>query len=363
MKRSVVSCQKPELYDFGQVKLVDLYGSWEDMGRQYGALAAPMLLHVKSYLDGYRAQSTQKDSLIRDMGMKLYRSCPSQYRSFMYGISQTSGLSIEEVVTLNGIEYSEGFFCSCLALWGDYAKGNLVVGRNYDAAHYKELEQDLLITVFHPSDGSLATATIGWAGEIYAVNGINEKGLFVELNNGMPSAGFDVDFDLIPSTTHLLDLMFRASDMEYVDRFFKSTISFSSFIICVADSHAARAYEWCRQGVKRADIVHPDGMLAATNHYVNPEWPFPVPTNAQSWNSHIRFDNLKAQAQEFKGKADAAAVGKIMDTDLAGGGPKHDFTRYQFVFEPATMTLHFKLPDSPEYDVIDLSSFLLPSSR
>lgn len=350
--------KEAKLYDYGQVKLVDLYGSWEEMGRQYGTLTSPMLLHMKSYLDGFRKQSPEKDSSIQKMGRDLFRNYPHNFKTFFQGASQTSGISLEELVTLNSAEFSEGFFCSAIAMWNDYSKGNLVFGRNYDTVHYQEVVHDVMITVFHPSDGSLATAIIGFAGVLYAVNGINEKGLLVELNNGMPSAGFDCDFEMIPSTVLLMDLMLRAQDINYIDAFFKTTRSFSAFIIGVADSHEARAYEWCMQGVKRADEVQPDGLVTITNHYIHPDWPFPVPTDADSWNSLTRFSNLNSQAEAIKGRADANTVQAIMDTEIEKGGPKHDFTRYQFVFEPSTMALDFKLAESAEWAHIDLGRHL-----
>ncbi len=63
--------------------------------------------------------------------------------------------------------------------WGDYAEDKLIIGRNYDYSEaFALLKDDVFVTVYHPSDGALATATIGYAGEIYAVNDLNEKGVF-----------------------------------------------------------------------------------------------------------------------------------------------------------------------------------------
>lgn len=63
--------------------------------------------------------------------------------------------------------------------WGDYAEDKLIIGRNYDYSEaFALLKDDVFVTVYHLSDGALATATIGYAGEIYAVNDLNEKGVF-----------------------------------------------------------------------------------------------------------------------------------------------------------------------------------------
>lgn len=346
------------LYEFAHVKVLNLRGSWHEMGRQYGKLAAPMLYDVLSYLEAFMSQSNVKCRSIREMGKQLYRNNPSFLKRFFEGASETSGLSIDDLITVNAVEYAEGFFCSAMAMSGDYSRNGLVFGRNYDAGHYRELAKDLTVTVFHPDDGSLSTAIIGYAGELYAVNAINERGLLVELNNGMPSAGWGFDFDMIPATVLLLEMMLKANDMDYADAFLRTALCFSSFIIGVADSNEARAYEWCRQGVKRADICLPAGLMAITNHYMNPEWPFARPEDKDSWNSLTRLENMLGQAGRIKGKADAAALCRIMDTPLESGGPKHSLTRYQFVFEPQSMKLHIKTADSEQWSHIDMGEFL-----
>ena len=121
-----------------------------------------------------------------------------------------------------------------MAVWGDYGTGKLVFGRNYDAASYKEIGRDVVVTVFHPNDGA-AAATVGYAGELYCVNGLNDKGLFVEFNNGMPSAGYEIHWELCSSTSSLFNMLFEAGNLDDVDSFFKSTRSSLSATIGVAE--------------------------------------------------------------------------------------------------------------------------------
>ena len=92
----------------------------------------------------------------------------------------------------------------------------------------------MVVRVFHPDDG-IAAATVSYAGELYCVNGLNAKGIFIELNNGTPSAGTEMNWNICPSTVSLFNLLFEAGNMDDVDSFFKDTQSSLPYIIGVAD--------------------------------------------------------------------------------------------------------------------------------
>ena len=120
----------------------------------------------------------------------------------------------------------------------------MVAGRNYDyGTIFSELEDDVLVTIFNPADESLSTAIVGYAGEIYAVNGMNEA--------------------------------------------------------------RARSYEWCPIGVKRAEDDNPEGLLVSTNHYNDPGWELEKPTDESSWQSLARRDSLIRLCEKEKGNVDA----------------------------------------------------------
>jgi len=345
--------------DLGDIKVVSLYGSWEEMGRQYGELAGAHLRHVHNgFVASKVEEDPAKDAAVRELSTKLFSRYPYRFRKFLEGVSQSSGLSLSQLKVANAVEYAEGFYCSAMAVWGEYSSANLVYGRNYDAISFKPIADDILITVYHPSDGSLAVATIGYAGELYAVNAINENGLFVELNNGMLSAGFDIFFDRLSSTASLLEVMFDAQDIDYLDAFFNTHRSFASFIIGVADEHEARSYEWCAEGTHRGDIMTPDGLMVMTNHYVNPQWPFPQPAEDSLWLTYSRRSNLLAQAERNKGLVDARMMCDLMSVPVSEGGSRHEYTRYQLVYEPKSMKLLCRVESAPEWTEVDMKKYL-----
>ncbi|MBQ0122468.1 MAG: hypothetical protein KBS38_02440 [Bacteroidales bacterium] len=326
------------------IKVIDLHGNWHQMGRQYGILAAEQMKAVLGYLYGKIGSDPAKAESAADISDKLYANYPPFLKDYLDGVCETSALSLEQVKLCNAVEYVEGvFLCSAMAVWGAYGTGKLVFGRNYDAESYREIDREIVVTVYHP-DGGIALATVGYAGELYCVNGMNAKGLFVEFNNGMPSAGAEIHWDLCPSTTGLFNMLLSAASLDDADSFFRNTQSALSATVGVADKNEARSYEWCHNGVRRGDSMTPSGLMISTNHYVNDGWHFPTPADGDSWNSITRRCNMADRAEECKGLIDVDRMKKIMSTSLENGGPMHTLTRYQIVAVPEDMVMHIFLP-------------------
>lgn len=339
------------------IEVVSLCGTWEEMGEQYGELAGSHIRHVQEYLQRVIGNDAAKRDSIMNIAEKLYSRYSHRLKQFFEGMERTSGLAMDQLIMNNAVEYAGGFFCSGLAAWGDYASGDLVYGRNYDALSYAPIADDIIITVYHPSDGSLSTATIGYAGEIYAVNAINEKGLFLELNNGMPTAGYDLDFERFSTTESLLEVMFDAYNLDYLDAFFKSYRSFGSFIIGVADENEARSYEICATGVENAAEANPKGLMAQTNYYVSPNWTYPTPSDEDSWMAITRRNNLLNLAESHKGHIDEKTMCGIMATHINDGGPMHYLTRYQLVFTPRTKKLLISIEKNSDWTEVNMNAF------
>lgn len=345
-------------YDIDGISVLDLKGSWYQMGRQYGILAKAQINDVLEYLDSKIEPDSAKITAAAGIADKLYANYPDSLKTFFDGVSLTSGISLERLKLCNAAEYVEGvFLCSAMAVWDEYGSGKLVFGRNYDADSYREIDRDVVVTVYHPTDGNSA-ATVGYAGEIYCVNGLNDKGLFVELNSGMPSAGFEKHWDLCPSTTSLFNMLFSAESLDDADSFFKNTRSALSAIIGIADRKEARSYEWCFDGVRRGDVMTPDGLMISTNHYVNDGWNFNTPSNETSWNSISRRCNIACKAEQFKGNIGVEKMKEIMSTALEDGGPKHSLTRYQIVVVPEDMLMYINIPSNGRWVELKMNEFL-----
>ena len=348
--KSASDSPKATKYKVGPVSVVDLHGTWYEMGRQYGELMKDELHDVLAFLRtiiaANQGNSDKTDSIVAQQKAQTpYRIC-----EFMKGAAETSGLEYDQIHMINAVERIGGLpHCSVAIAWGDYTDGSLVIGRNYDYADYfSAIGNDVAVTVYHPADGALATATIGYVGEIYAVNAINEAGIFLELNNGKPSANIKSPDSRFTGTTKLFDIMFDADDLNDIDLFFNTTNSSSSSIINVADSQKGVSYEWCPIGVKHGESENPEGLVVSTNYFLNPEWDFPVPSNEDSWDAITRRDNLIKLLDEKKGSVDVEVMQKIIATPFEEGGAMLDLTVYQMVVVPETFELWIRVLDTED---------------
>ncbi len=344
----------------GDIKIVNLEGTWREMGRQYGKLMKDELEDVMAFLDIIIEANEGNTNKTEEIVDQQTAQTPYRINEFFEGAAETSGMTVRELQTINAVERIGGLpKCSVAMAWDDYAKSDLVIGRNYDYSDsFSLLKDDIAVTVYHPADGSLATATIGYVGEIYAVNGINEKGIFLELNNGKPSANIKSPNSRITGTTMLFECLFEIDELSDMDLFFNTVNCSSSYIINVADENEGQSFEWCPIGVKHGEEDLEEGLLVSTNYYVNPDWLFALPSEDKSWESQTRRKNLIDLCEKDKGKIDEQKMMEIINTTIKDGGAKNELTVYQMVVVPKDKTLWLQITGGSEWTEIDLKSFL-----
>lgn len=355
------SFEQGEKFSKDAIQVIDLHGTWREMGRQYGALMSSSLQNIWSAkLHPFMLAHPDKAVIMKKLATRNWQACPYKYRETMRGIAETSGLSLDQVNMVNMVERVSGITqCSTLAVWGDYASNGLVYGHNYDFfPSYSVLSKDIVVSIYHPADGSLAVATIGYAGEIYAVNALNQAGLFIELNNGSPSSTGKRSSDRMHATLSLFSMMQDADSMDYLNTFFSTTQCNASYIIGVTDGKTARSYEWDVEGMQRGDDALKPGIMVMTNHFVSPTWNRPEPTDKKSWQSVTRRKNLLNLAEEYKGKIDPNRMMEIMDRDISAGGSKSDLTRYELTLQPQDKVIWLKIPEESNWTKIDMKRLL-----
>jgi hypothetical protein len=359
-------------YVHDYVPVVVLRGSWKEMGRQYGHLLSPNIRAVYDlvapYKDKYSLGCGKNNAeIIED----FYRSYPDRFKQFFQGMAETSGLTLDQLKTANSLEIVLMFGtkiykgrCSGLGVWGNYSKnGGVVYGRNYDYnLEFLPLNDDLVVTVFKPDDGSVPTAIFTWAGCIYASTGINRAGIFVEENDcsghdkqaaGMYRTGkhFNVK-NWVKDDALLLSLLTSAGNLGEVDAWMKKNLPVYPHNIGIADKDEARCYQWnIAARVPHAPYVRQaDGLLAQTNHFfkIPKGWKLLPYTEGTGTGSTVpggsipRLDHLLKLARERKGKIDVAGMCGIMDIDFDRGGATVDSSLYQVVCEPASFTFKLK---------------------
>jgi len=357
-----------KLYKSGKINVLDLRGNFHEMGRQYGKL-------LKNDLNEFynsainecfiKKQKVPYDVMLK-IGKGVFEFYPKRFKEIIYGMSETSGLNTEQLIILNAVEFYTSISgvnmgCSGIAVWGDYTQGKpLIFGRDYEYfKYYKEFSKFLTVAVFNPNDGSNPTASIALAGQIYVVTGINKEGLFLELNNAMPSVGPLYYPNRIHMIVMLFNYLFDSSTMEQLDAAFNTGRACFPYIINVADKNEAFSYEWAPFDIKRRS-GNEKGLLVSTTHFVDPSWGLPDPPDG-SFLTKTRYDNLLALGKKYKGEFNVEKMMNVLDTPIHEGGPtvtgksiKEFATTYQIIAVPAELKLWVKVPDYQDWTQVDL---------
>ncbi len=361
----ISSFEGGRLYRSGKINVPVLHGSYHRMGRQYGHLLSGELksLYMNAVVDHFqRARGLSGDEMDK-AAMSLYRFYPRRFKDMIGGMAETSGLSLREQIMLNAIEFY-GLMpgCSGIIAWGDYTKGQaLVAGRNYDwFEEYSAFAQSLTVTVFNPDSG-VPNAIITFAGVIYATTGLNARGLFLELNNGLPSGGSLKYNDRVPAIVNLLAALTDCGSLDELDAFFNTTRTEFSFIVNAADRMRGVSYEWAPFEHRRRD-GDAEGLLVSTNHFAHPSWGTVLQDQA-GFETVLRRENLLALGHERKGRIDPEVMEEILDIPMNEGGATWPVdgsmpyrTTYQIVAVPASLLLWLKVPGFQEWTGVGLES-------
>jgi len=351
--------QEGELYRAAGVNIVVLRGDYYEMGRQYGDLLAQELgdFYTAAWGSFTEEQKTQAQGFVHEVSTGY----GARQRDVLRGMADGSGLTLTQVLVLDqNISTSFlNFGCSFVAAWGDYTTdGALVIGRNFD--WFKDLNDlfspYLTVTVYNPQSGGRAAATVNYAGMVNGLTGMNDAGLFIEMNNGTNSMGNQ--FFVKNRTSYLNDMLgflWDAGSMEAMGKFVETVRPMSPVIINVADGDGAVSYENAPLEVRTRGPNSP-GLLVATNHYMLPGWG--VLNRPSATHSLERYHNLLKLAEAEKGGIDAAVMKRVLDTPLSAGGATElrsdsdpgnpDVTLYQVVVVPAEGKIWVRTPNYPD---------------
>ena len=358
----VSAFENGQRYKAGPYDVVVLSGSYREMGRQYGNLMKDELRSVYNIVTGNTAKQGATIEQVREMAKQATVLQPKRMKEIYAGIAETSGLTEEDVQVLY---YGAVFYlygppaCSFLATWGDYtADESVVVSRNWDLPDAVSVfDPYYVLVVYKPTDGSNGVATFGPAG-MRPETLMNSAGLFVADNNGAASGGsliYDNRPDLI---SEFFRFMLDYSTTKELDAAIQTTRPNLAWIVNAAGPDMAYSYEETVYDVKRREGA---GMIAATNHFIDPSWHLAGTPDA---NSQTRYSNLLNQAGQSKGSIDAATMMQIRNVLLQNGGATflhYDLdgnkysTDHQVVFVPKTRTLHMKVVDR-DWQKVDLKT-------
>jgi hypothetical protein len=355
-----------KLYMAGNISVLQLHGTYKEMGRQYGGLLKDEIqeFYTLAIDEHYINDKGLEYEVIRDFSNEAYNRYPAKFKALMSGISETSGLPLEKIIILDqilGIQFvmTEGGECSAVAAWGEYTAGQpLVLGRNYDStADFKEFSPFLNVVVYNPAD-NVPTAVVCYPGEVTSFTGMNANGIFFEINEGAKSGGTSIDESRLILPVEMVRLLTEYNDFKDIDAAMNTLRSNYAFIIQVADKEAAYSYEASVLDIKIRAGQEP-GLLVATNDFVNPAWGLTPPYDAED-RSVQRRDNLLALANTYKGRITPDTMMQIMDTPFESGGATWiNRTVYQVVVEPEDNRLWIKTRGIQDWVEIDLNTYFI----
>lgn len=350
--------------------VVDLAGSWLEMGRQYGGLMEPELRR-------FHAEMT-RDLIARGMAEEVQKSTAAeinsryspQLRELLLGISQTSGLSFDETLVLNAgmILLTNAILggeppsaCSGIAVWDGYTRdGTLIFGRNWDIDRkaMSRYMRYLAVVVFHPREGN-ALANIHPLGNVYLETGMNSRGLFIELNNGEYSDP-TVHDEREDTSSVLVTALNRSDTVQQAAALLKSIPADISYILQIADPTHAVSLErpTFDARVRPADDR---GLVVAYNSFVLPypaHWRGrvapPIPSDIDP-----RYDNMLrlAQSPAYKGLFTPQAMMTFLEVPMEEGGAYHAGTVVQVVAVPAERTIWLRGCDYADWERVPLAGY------
>jgi hypothetical protein len=338
---------------YGPIQTIVLRGSHEHMGHQYGEQLKAELKDALNILNDFytRQHGIPYADLVKHADL-LYQRFPLTYQRFIMGVAEGAGLSLDDAKVLNAMETLGELLkgtqalqkCAFIALPANKTTTHApLIGRNYDfPPPYDQLSKYLTVTVLDEPN-TVPTAFISIVGQIYCPSCVNAKGLFIELNNGMPSGGFEVDQGRESLLINLLQILQNSTQFEQLKKQLKARESDYSLIINTADQYQVGSYEYSSTLGLKTIFPAKQAIFASTNFYLNPGWTnIPKPTDALTWQGVSRRDHLLELANQSP-RFDLAQFQKLMDKPLNEGGALMPSTIYQLILDQSDLSLYIKI--------------------
>lgn len=352
------------LYEADKIHVAQLNGDYKEMGRQYGELLKPQIndFYKKAIVENFPSgPGISREEIVAFAG-ENFDKYPSRIKEVFDGMAETSGIGVDKLmlldqyVLLSVLPVFAGH-CSVLAAWGEYTGGGpLVFAKNEDFdLLFKEFDPDLVVVVYNPDDGSQSVASVVNAGQVGTMNEMSKEGLVLAMNQAPNLEKMDLAANRVPIFINYLSFFLDSTNMKALDAEFQSYRPPAPFIANVADTQTAYSFE-CSQSTCVRREAQENGLMAATNDYIDPSWVYPEGALESEGfkESATRRNNLLALGEKNKGKIDAKVMMEIMDTPKSQGGATVSDTIFQFVAVPAELKMWVKAPGYQDWVEVDV---------
>lgn len=351
----------------GGLTTMCLSGSMEEMGEYYGSILSKELAdsfaHLQAEFGG--AEEMIGEALLFD------ERYSSSFRGFLRGVADGSGLPLPQILILNAMETLTksskpreevgSLKTACLfanipaAMTRDNAS---ILLRNYDfPSPFDRISRNLVVAVIKAQD-KIPAAIIGMPGQIYCPTCVNQRGLFLQLNNGMPSGGYQTNFGRRTMLIRMLELMQDSETLGDVSRSLRASQSDYSLILNAASPLGVASHEFSSfNGSRQLSSLPLHRAFVSTNFFQAPEWGLPQPSNLQSWWAPLRRQNMQRLLAESS-EHSMESLEAVMDLPMAVGGSKWSLTIYQIIFRPQDLRLSIRSIAKGIWNHIDLANWL-----
>ncbi len=318
----------------GNNRVLIARGTHREIGQAHGALLknevrklVDATLYTVNWVYTIEKGSWFLDDL-RDAYKRESPFIPEKYQEEMEGLSETSGISIEEIRLTN--VFPALFHCSGFALFDSATvDGKLYHGRILDYITELGLQYYPLVQILKP-DGSFAFANIGYAGFIGSVTGMNEH----QVAFGEMGGGGEGDWDGMPMAFLMREGLERAKTLDEALSIFRDTPRTCEYYYVISDGKLPDA---------RGLATTPDMFEVVRPNEFHELLDEPV-IDAVLMSAGNRYKKLAERVKAQHGKIDAEKAIRLMDRPVAMESALHTV-----LFAPQTLEFWVANagPDSP----------------
>jgi hypothetical protein len=240
-----------------------------------------------------------------------------------------------------------------------------VAGRNLDlvTSNLRRFSKYYHVVVWNPTGYPASVANIDFIGSLFYQTAINNKGIFLELQNGQ-GADTTLCMDRENTNNILLESLFRNISSSEVDHWFNTTLPRCGLIMNASFPDHATVYEWATY---RVVLRQAQGLISASNDFVDPSWHnYPIiffdSTNEGIGYTYTRRTNLMRQGELNKGQITPQKMMEIFDLTIPEGAatfPEGGLVKtiYTVVVQPTELKIWLKVREYSGWEEIDLKKY------
>lgn len=324
----------------GEVPVLRVAGDPKQLGRQQGELLGEAVRRLTGFPQTVARGLGLEQQIDRvlEQGEALWQRAGADHSQELAALAEEAKVDLKLLIGANTLMdvYRAGWGCSSLLVLPPQGGVKApLFARNLDFPSMGMLHRHSLVTVYLPN-GKQAFATVGFAGLIGALSGMNESGLAIAVHNVYRSADGSRLFspEGAPYTLVFRRILEECKTVDDAEKVLRSSPRSTMLNLAVCDPKTAAVFEITPKTVVRRDPQ--SGLLPCTNHFRTE----PLTTGL----SCRRYDILLA-AGTNRQRMDVALLCDYLHRVNQGV-----LTIQSMVFEPADLRLHVSLTQPPVSD-------------